>query len=69
MPEEDVNGLLEGALRERAGLGVVDAVARDGHEVPARGHAVAQRRQVPVVDVPARGGASAHTGRAFMYGI
>lgn len=53
-PEQDVHGLLEGALRERPRLGAIDAVARDGHEVPARRHAVAQRCQVTVVDVPAR---------------
>ena len=53
VPEEDVDSLLEGGLRERPILVAVDAVAGDGHEVAAAGHAVDQSRQVAVVDVRA----------------
>ena len=51
--EQDVDRLLERRLRERAGLGPVDAVAGDGHKVAARGHRVDEHGQVAVVDVGA----------------
>ena len=40
-PEQDVNGLLKAGSPQRAGLSAVDAIAGDGHEVAAAGHAVA----------------------------
>jgi hypothetical protein len=60
--QQDVDGLLKAALRERRGVRAVDAVARDGHQVPAARHDVAQDREVPAgvvrggVRVGGRGG-------------
>ena len=52
-PEQDVDGLLKAALTQGPILVAVDAVAGDGHEVAAAGHAVNQGGQVAVVDVAA----------------
>ena len=51
--EQNVYGLLEGALHETAHLLTIDAVARDGHEIAFRGHHVAEKCQMAVVDVGA----------------
>jgi hypothetical protein len=48
---EDVHRLLERAAHERPRLDAVDAVARDGHEVPAVRHHLDENREVAVVDV------------------
>lgn len=50
-PEQDVHGLLEAALLQGPVVCAVDAVPRDGHEMTAAGHRLAQNRQVPVVHV------------------
>ena len=49
VPVQDVHCLLKGALLQGAVLGPVDAVASDGHEVPAPSHGVTQDSQVAVV--------------------
>ena len=49
--QQDVHRLLKGAPHQRAGVLSVDAVPRDGHQVAAVGHDVAQDGEVPVVDV------------------
>ena len=51
--EQNVDRLLEGGAHQCAGLDAVDAVARDGHQVAAVGHDVAQDGEVAVVDVRA----------------
>ena len=50
---QNVDGLLEGATHERARLDAVDAVPRDGEDVAAVGHHVAEHGEVAVVDVAA----------------
>lgn len=45
--------LLKGALHERPCVLTIDAVSRDGHQVAAACHGVAEQRQVAVVDVGA----------------
>lgn len=51
LPEKDVHCLLKAALPKRTILIAIDAVPGDGHEVAAAGHAVDERRQVPIVYV------------------
>ena len=50
---QNVHGLLEGATHERARLDAIDAVSRDGEDVPAVSHHVAQHGEVAIVDVAA----------------
>ena len=50
---QHVDRLLEGAAHERARVDAVDAMARDGEQVAAEGHHIAQDGKVAVVDVRA----------------
>lgn len=46
-PHENIHRLLKGALREGAVAVAINAVARDGHQVTAGSHDIAQNGKVP----------------------
>ena len=50
---EDFNRLLKRCAKHGPGLGLVDAVSRDGHDVSPVGHTVCQAGDVAVVDIGA----------------